>query len=447
MRRVAILVIGSSAAALVATAAGCMFIDDFDQFSVATDLTCVDGVLRDAPTMESLDTTLGTDDYEGSCGGAGAPDLAFQWTAPRTDFYRFHTTGSDFETVLYLRDGDCDAEELACSEEQDGPFRSEIVEYMEVGRRVVAVVDGRAGDRGIGVLQVDPVDCPGVQLTDAILPVEHTTVGRDPYEGATCVNGEHGARTYRFTAPSDGNYSFLAVRGDASFRPAILLEDGPACGAPWMQCNSGEDGRAEVLRYLTEGQHITVIVAGRSGDGPFTLSVEREGGSSCIDDDVGLPDFLDPPVPYAGTLPKDGPHRMTTSCGHASVWDYMATNDPDNVRPLPDANVLVTALPPSGNGCSEWCDPYITASFPFFAALSELDAEGQCASHELFCGEGATSDPWADPPVYELLVPMPRDGVTRLLTIDRDLVPDQGVAVIDTSQNDFTVEYWCFAIC
>jgi hypothetical protein len=214
-----------------------------------------------------------------------------------------------------------------------------------------------------------------------------------------------------------------------------------------MQCNGGEDGRAEVLRYLTEGQHITVIVAGRFGDGPFTLNVEREGGSSCIDDDVGLPNFSDPPVPYAGTLPKEGPHRMTTSCGHASVWDYIHDNDPSDVRPLPDVNLLVTSPEPWGEGCSNWCDAYIRASFPFFASLSDLDAAGQCGAREGYCGEGHSDEPGEEPPIYELRVPMPTDGRTRLLTIDRDLVPLQGAVIFDPSQDDFTVEYTCYGIC
>ncbi|MFW6023774.1 MAG: hypothetical protein ACOC9O_03420 [Myxococcota bacterium] len=431
---------------------GCSFIDDFDQFEVASggdggvvdsslpDLDCVDEVLGEPPVEVALDTTDLGDDYEASCGGAGAPDRAFQFTAPRDDFYRFHTTGSAIETVLSLRDGDCDAEELVCSDVQDGVHRSEILRRLEGGQRVVAILDGRSGDLGEATFRAEPVECPTIQLNDVPLPVEQSTVGRAPYEGVTCVTEEHGARAYRFTAPQDGHYSFLAVATDESFQPSVTLEAGPACGGTSLQCNTGGFGQAEVLRYLAEGEHVTVIVAGRHGDGDFELDVERRGAEACTDGSFTISDAGDvtPDNPVTFTLPSDGAHRMTTSCGGGSGADPGG-----EIQRFPDVNVLLDVPDPSFPGCpvANFCEVQVAAEFLFTASLSHLDSHGQCAGQELMCDVAEFS---ADSDLYELFftLNMPDlDGIPKVLTIDRPLMP------FGSSSEEVTVEVLCGAVC
>src|SRR5690606_13335093 len=147
--------------------------------------------------------------------------------------------------------------------------------HVTQGTRVLAVVDGIGGDSGSATLDVSAVTCPAIQLTTALLPVEHSTVGRDVYPMMGCTEDAFGARTYRFTAPEDGHYSFVAL-GRAGFQPSLMLEEGPACGGAVLQCNRAHDDlRAEVLRSLRAGEHVTIVISGSEGEGTFLLDVTR----------------------------------------------------------------------------------------------------------------------------------------------------------------------------
>jgi hypothetical protein len=305
---------------------------------------------------------------------------------------------------------------------------------MEPWQRVVAVVDGRGGDSGDAELHVEPVDCPAIQLTDALLPVAQSTVGRDPYDAAGCVMGEHGARTYRFSAPEDGHDSFAAASDDDGFRPAITVERGPTCGGDRLQCNSGTDGNAEAFRYLAEGEHVTVVVAGHGGDGAFTLDAVRRGGDSCIDGTVD--------GPFSGVLPEDGAHRMTTSCGDASFTDGHGTRD------LPDVNLSVPVFEPSPGFCGG-CTVAITANFDFYASVSGLDDHGMCAAKEQQCSGAEQTDPgdFDNPPVHEASFGLPIDGQTRVLTLDRKLGSRSGPPTGNPPPEDtFEIEFWCAGV-
>ena len=46
-------------------------------------------------------------------GGGGAPDATFNFVAPYTGLFRFHTIGSSFDTLLSLRSETCTGVELA----------------------------------------------------------------------------------------------------------------------------------------------------------------------------------------------------------------------------------------------------------------------------------------------------------------------------------------------
>lgn len=66
-------------------------------------------------------STIELDDLRfGTCGGDGAPEQGFMWTAPHSGVFRFHVAGNDFDPVLYVRDDDCDGPELACNDDFDG---------------------------------------------------------------------------------------------------------------------------------------------------------------------------------------------------------------------------------------------------------------------------------------------------------------------------------------
>lgn len=113
------------------------------------------------------DTSTSTDDESGSCGGEGGPELHYSWTAPAAGTYTFDTTGTDFDTVLYVRDGACLGAELDCNDDNDEGVQSTVVVSLRAGQTVVVVVDGYAEDEsGPFVLNITA----GGTLTDGGRP-------------------------------------------------------------------------------------------------------------------------------------------------------------------------------------------------------------------------------------------------------------------------------------
>lgn len=107
---------------------------------------CVDADLGDpASLVEQGDTSIATNILTGSCGGELAPERAFLWTVPADGLYRISTSGSSFETALYLFNGNCSADELACSAWNGRGQESRIDIDAEQGAQLVIVVDGLAG--------------------------------------------------------------------------------------------------------------------------------------------------------------------------------------------------------------------------------------------------------------------------------------------------------------
>ncbi|MBV1860595.1 MAG: hypothetical protein KUG77_19435 [Nannocystaceae bacterium] len=94
------------------------------------------------------DTTAGASAYQGSCGGSGAPERAFSWTAPQAGTYTIHTTGSDFDTVLYVRDGSCIGPELECDDDGGPNTQSSLTLDLQAGQDIVIFADGYNSNAG-----------------------------------------------------------------------------------------------------------------------------------------------------------------------------------------------------------------------------------------------------------------------------------------------------------
>jgi hypothetical protein len=109
----------------------------------------------------AVGTTVGAgNDLRGTCGGAGAPELAFSWTAPRTARYIFSTAGSSYDTVLYLRNGGCGGAEIRCNDNAGAGITSRITRDLTAGTRVIVVVDGAGVSAGSFVLNITAREAP-----------------------------------------------------------------------------------------------------------------------------------------------------------------------------------------------------------------------------------------------------------------------------------------------
>src|SRR5579862_9275312 len=96
-------------------------------------------------------STSGASTLIGSCGGFNAPEAVFQWVPSLTGVADISTYGSDFDTVLYIRSGDCSAgAESDCNDNDACPFTSEtcgfgpsrIQPFVTAGNTYFIVVDG-----------------------------------------------------------------------------------------------------------------------------------------------------------------------------------------------------------------------------------------------------------------------------------------------------------------
>lgn len=87
-----------------------------------------------------------SDSGRGSCADASAGDsrdVAFQWTAPRAGTYEIATESDSFDTILYVRRGSCDGEEIACNDDvENGNINSHVTVELAACETIVIVVDG-----------------------------------------------------------------------------------------------------------------------------------------------------------------------------------------------------------------------------------------------------------------------------------------------------------------
>jgi len=320
-------------------------------------------------------TVDGADRFAASCGAGKAPDLAFEWVVPATDYYSLSTEGSDFDTVLSLRAA-CDGAELSCNDNASTEAHSLVVDEFEAGERLIIVVDGNAGEEGEAHLAVERVACPETDLRGQPFPLALTTAGGTNAHAGACGGAGVREKSYRFIAPSAGLYRF-SVSSEV-FDPALHVEDGAMCGSPLLQCNPGRrsDWPTRVTRYLTPGQAVTLIVDSTAGEGSFELDAERLTGATCpalpFQDDADVVIDTDDADVLSGSCQAAGNNRplgtptglqehsmpLEIAMSESSVCTYQIDADRPFVSYLirgtrcdgPESACTVAAQSPDGSG-------------------------------------------------------------------------------------------------
>lgn len=99
------------------------------------------------------DSTGTASHYEGSCGGSDASESVLTWTAPEDGVFTFDTAGTDFDTVLYIFNGNtsCAGAELGCNDDRvDGgeDLTSIVSVRLTAGQHITVFVDGYADMAG-----------------------------------------------------------------------------------------------------------------------------------------------------------------------------------------------------------------------------------------------------------------------------------------------------------
>lgn len=258
-------------------------------------LPCPAGDLGAAVPVTVVGSTVGQDDeFTGSCGGGGAPDMAFTFTPALPGRYAFDTFGSILDTILYVQDGTCEGVVLACDDDGIGD-QSVVFVDLAADQTVTVVVDGLALAPDPFVLSVRPGDvaCPRDDLGEVVPKSiqDSTAIAQDAFD-PSCGTFDAVELGYTFTAPSAGTYTF-AARGQG-FDALVAVFDG-TCGALELACNNDalvDDDGSGVLVDLAAGQTVTVVVEGLFGTmGVFDLDVGGTGGvcpDDTLDDDLPL---------------------------------------------------------------------------------------------------------------------------------------------------------------
>ncbi len=338
-------------------------------------LACVESVLDPAvgSDLAHAMTQTGGDDDGASCGGSGSPDLAYEWRVPYDGFFVLDTQGSDYDTVLYLRD-DCDGAELGCNDNGEGVGYSSLVGPFVADQRVVVVLDGTGGESGTAQLNINPVECPSADVSGQSLPQGFSNVAGSNNHGGSCGGDGVPERAFRWTAPTDGLWSFRATSSD--FVPALYLETGPICGGPLLGCNADAGvHRGEVVRNLVAGQYVTVFADSTGGTGDFDLDIVSLQASCPLQ-------FYDGLAPYTGVI-DNGTYvdHMTTSCGADGYLEGPA------VVTNPDVTLSWTS--PGQIGANSGCDIVLTSGFPAALALQQGHCDGpeeQCTTSTFDAG-------------------------------------------------------------
>jgi hypothetical protein len=160
-----------------------------------------------------------------ACGLGEHPAALVRWIAPSTASYVADTSGSDFDTLLAVRDGSCDGAELACNDDQIGlqsslrfaavagrPYVFVVGAYSEGGAFQLNLAETRATEAG---LCTDALDNDGDGSVDCGDP--------DCDGDAACEGGTMcGSRT---CTPG------FVCRDCPGVGP-VCLREGMACGLP-----------------------------------------------------------------------------------------------------------------------------------------------------------------------------------------------------------------------
>ena len=119
---------------------------------------CADAVFDSVPSVLRGETSGGADNVgPASCvqnGTDGSNDFVAYFVAPSAGWYRFSTVGSNFDTVLHLRAGDCTGDEVGCNDDSEETASAVEIE-LQAGQSIVAIVDGFNRAEGQVTLRIE----------------------------------------------------------------------------------------------------------------------------------------------------------------------------------------------------------------------------------------------------------------------------------------------------
>lgn len=287
-------------------------------------MACADLDLGTDVPLSHKGTIEGASRYRTTGCGLGEFDgeRVFAWRAPADGTYVFDTTTSAFNTVLYVRKGDCVGEELVCNDDGISYGKASKVELtLKAGEPLAIFVDVAAwsGDRtftlnisrkasneaafctdwadndGDGLVDCADPDCSATAVCAGEACTDGRTAALQPMHLASKVSADtRGAgnrfvgscghevvtredRAFLFTAPKAGSFVFT-VNGSGFAKALYVLT---ACRGSELGCAVAEEGvskTASVAVTLESGQSVVVVVDeyDSAGGGTFNLWVNAK---------------------------------------------------------------------------------------------------------------------------------------------------------------------------
>ncbi|MBP1689411.1 MAG: putative secreted protein, partial [Deltaproteobacteria bacterium] len=213
------------------------------------------------------------------------PSSAVFYYAPRGGTYVIDTSGSAFDTVLYVRNNG--GTELACNDDNplDGTRQSRVTLDLAAGQLAVIIVDGFSAESGNFVLRING-NCPQLAHNDprdlgsalAVSVNGSTAICASFLAGtASCGDGTNAPdATFLYTASVAGIY-VMSTEG-SGFDTLLSVRAG-SCAGSELACNDdipppvgSQQSRLNVP--LAAGQTVLVAVDGfGTASGSFTLSI------------------------------------------------------------------------------------------------------------------------------------------------------------------------------
>ncbi|MEZ4255137.1 MAG: hypothetical protein R3A78_05390 [Polyangiales bacterium] len=232
--------------------------------------------------IERVDTFAAADDATGSCGGAGAPDVAHKIVVGTKSRLRVSVRDSEFHGYAYLRRACDDAgSELACTPLPLGRETAIDVE-VPVGEYFLFIDGATPESFGSARVEVRLDDLADLARTcRAALQLRPgrnftgTTEGAADSFQAPCAGGARSPdRVYRLRVPQK---SFVRVRLATEHDGALHLRGDCMDSASTLACSDdyGDSKHSAIEQVLDKGTYYVIVDGFRTGNfGNYALEVE-----------------------------------------------------------------------------------------------------------------------------------------------------------------------------
>jgi hypothetical protein len=330
-----------------------------------SDCTCPSSCLN--PTLIPADggtfagTNSGTSTLGGSCGFSQfSPEQVFQWTPAVSGTATIETCGgtTNYDTVLYVRRGDClQGPEIGCSEFSCG-LGTELNPSVTAGQTYFIVVDGFDGFAGNFTLTVVPPRFCGDGL---VTPPEQC----DPPGATQCPDSQACSASCTCPPPICGN-GIVTSPEQCDPPGAIQCPDSQACNAdctcPAPICGNG------------------VVTPPEQCDPPGSLTCP--GGKACGQNCTCAPSPCD-----SGTDPCSGDPWVVCQADQHSAWISQATSLGGHYHPLRICQDLgYTAVSQFGGDCGDVCNFCQHSGSCSNPGLQHFEGGNSCTGQSDACG-------------------------------------------------------------